>query len=118
MIHKACLHWLLPDWEYEIHGEPARAGGGDIEIRLKSPYGWVRLITGLLESVRGKTAITQNFQLVRAGALLHGSGDLSSITGWVSPTYGVKVPALAFAFEVEQPLPIELKSTWIFPRES
>lgn len=118
VIHKACLHWLLPDWEYEIHGEPARAGGGDIEIRLKSPYGWVRLITGLLESVRGKTAITQNFQLVRAGALLHGSGDLSTITGWVSPTYGVKVPALAFAFEVEQPLPIELKSTWIFPRES
>lgn len=118
VVHTARLYWLLPDWEYEIPGEPGKAEDGAIEIRLKSPYGWVRLIIGSLEHGEGKPGIAQNFQLVRAGALLHGSGEISPISGWVSPTYGVKVPALGFVFQITQPLPIKLKSTWILPRET
>jgi hypothetical protein len=47
--------------------------------------------------------------------VLHGSGPASPITGWTSPTYGDKIPALAFIVEVTQTLPIDLKTEWTFP---
>jgi hypothetical protein len=117
-IHTAQLHWLLPDWEYEIYDLAIRTDFTDSEIRIKSPYGWITLQTELDPDVEAKSLTPKSFMLVRAGTLLHGSGMISPITGWVSPTYGEKKPGLAFIFKITQLLPIEIKSTWKFPDES
>jgi hypothetical protein len=118
-IHSVRLHWLLPDWEYEFHESTDNTNLPGYKIRIKSPYGWVSLNAGAsLIPGNSQPIQTSNFQLVRAGTILFGSGTTSSITGWTSPTYGDKIPALACIFEISQSLPIELKSEWILPSES
>ncbi|MFZ2098915.1 MAG: alginate lyase family protein [Anaerolineales bacterium] len=118
-IHTARLHWLLPDWEYQIRVKPNDSNPSMVELRLQSPYGWVGLIISSSVS-RGDTLSPQSpgFQLARAGKLVYGNGTVSPITGWISPTYGEKKPALACIFEVSQTLPLELKSEWILPYET
>jgi hypothetical protein len=101
------LHWLLPNWEYEI--QKAEFG-----IRIHSPYGWISL------DVQTKSAETFppascDLQLVRAGTLLRGSGPISPTWGWVSPTYGIKEPALSFAVTVTSSFPLVFTSEFIFP---
>jgi len=79
-----------------------------LKLEVLSPYGWVALNISLQPSAF-------NLQLVRAGALLHGTGEISPTWGWVSPIYGVKEPALSFAVTAVGPLPITLTSEWSFP---
>ena len=95
------IQWLLPDWEYEM--QPGEGG-----LRIKSPYGWIELTVNVQSSV-------VSVQLVRAGVLLHGTGEISSTWGWVSQTYGVKQPALSFSVTAVGELPIILSSEWKFP---
>jgi hypothetical protein len=118
-IHTARLHWLLPDWEYEILAPSNKTGLLSYNIRFHSPYGLITLNVSV-SSVQGNKNLiqTSNFQLVRAGMLLFGTGIVSPITGWTSPKYGDKIPALACILEVYQTLPIEFKSEWILPSES
>jgi hypothetical protein len=118
-VHTARLHWLLPDLEYEINEATDKTEYKGYEIRIHSPYGWISLKTGV-SSLFGNVQPAQsvNFQLARAGKLLVGSGIISPIAGWTSPTYGDKIPALAYILEISQALPIEIQSEWILPSES
>ena len=119
MVHIARLHWLLPDWEYEIqaHSEPTENALYNILIR--SQYGWVTLKLGLGDtSGKPRQINNHSFQLARAGEVMYGSGPVLPISGWASPTYGRKIPALSCSFEITQSLPIELNSEWILPNES
>jgi hypothetical protein len=86
--HTFRLHWLLPDWEYEIESREKR-----IEIRLKSPQGWVTMYI--------QPSLGYRASLVRAGEYLLGAGAPDPVRGWVSPTYAQKIPALSLAIEVE-----------------
>ena len=115
--HTARLHWLLPDWQYEVLGPIIEADFTNFEIRISSPHGWVTLKTGI-SSQQEVPASTIRYQLVRAGIVVFGSGEASPIIGWTSPTYGEKIPALASIFEITQDFPITLRSEWIFPGES
>jgi hypothetical protein len=117
-VHTTRLHWLLPDWEYQAAGGDFRPDFPAGEIRVKSPYGWVSLHCEHAPNRLGKPITAASYMLVRAGKLLHGSGSFTPVTGWVSPTYGEKKPALACIFKTTQPLPVEVKSTWTFPHES
>jgi hypothetical protein len=115
--HTARLHWLLPDWKFEMQNAEcemqnaeSRKQNTDCGVRIKSPLGWVELSVSLQPS-------TFNFRWVRAGELLHGVGEISPTWGWVSPTYGVIEPALSFAVTAVGPLPITLTSEWRFPNE-
>lgn len=73
---------------------------------MASPLDWILLrITGQLSSV----------QLVRAGELVFGTGPVSPIQGWTSPTYGDKIPALSVIIETRGQLPLTLTSEFIFP---
>jgi hypothetical protein len=112
------LHWLLPDWEYEPFELSADGEAPAYEVRLFSPHGKIGLKISSPSAQWKDKASGISFQLARAGKILHGQGSVSPITGWTSPTYGVKIPALACIFQVTQVLPIELKSEWILPRES
>jgi hypothetical protein len=117
--HTARLHWLLPDWQYELRGPFPEYDQPKSEIRIRSPFGWVTLTTQILSQDEEPLSTARtNLQLVRAGELLVGRGTVSPIIGWTSPLYGDKIPALAFIFEVSQNMPIVLKSEWILPDES
>jgi hypothetical protein len=99
--HVVRLHWLLPDWEYEMRNAECR-------VKIKSPYGWISLVVGDQSTITG-------VQLVRAGEMLHRVGEISPTWGWVSQTYGIKEPALSFAVTAVGELPITLISEWKFP---
>ncbi len=118
-VHTARLHWLLPDWDYEIQSYAEATENTHYDVRIRSPYGWITLKLGRFET-DGKPIqiINSSFRLVRAGELIYGSGRVTPISGWVSPTYGEKFPALSCSFEITQSLPIKLNSEWIFPDES
>jgi hypothetical protein len=96
----ARLHWLLPDWDWQIENEV---------LRLQSPHGVVEL--DLDVSVGDEYQI----QLIRAGELVHGEGIADPILGWVSSTYGVKNPALFFVVKATGLLPITITSTFTLP---
>jgi hypothetical protein len=93
------LHWLLPDWEWELHETTLRldSGQGVVTVRVSSPQ------AALVPS------------LGRGGEILAGTADEDLVRGWVSPTYGIKTPALSFAFTTEGSLPITLTTNWQLP---
>jgi hypothetical protein len=98
--HTARLHWLLPDWKFELLE-------ADCGLQVASPQGSFTLVI--------RAQIEKSLQLIRAGELLHGRNDFSPTWGWVSPTYGVKQPALSFSVTVEGVLPIVFVTEWRFP---
>jgi len=98
---QARLHWLLPDWDWQVDRQ---------EIRIESPYGMIEIAVDV--SIGDLTEL----RLIRAGELVHGSGTSDPILGWASPTYGIKVPALSFIAGVVGPLPITIISTWMLPK--
>jgi hypothetical protein len=113
----ARLHWLLPNWPWEMSGE-----GDDghltrsYTIQVKSTYGWIQLRVRIQQENSSQSLpISSNIQLVRAGELLYGSGDISPIWGWFSPTYSQKIPALSFSIILNCYPPASLTSDWSFP---
>jgi hypothetical protein len=113
------LNWLLPDWEYELSQPENSSDIPGYTIRIRSPYGWVSLKM-TVTSPPGGQPLNSNikFLLARAGQLLYGSGEVAPISGWTSPTYGVKIPALACILELAHPLPVEIESEWTLPHEA
>lgn len=102
--HTFRLHWLLPDWEWEIEKNEERVG-----LRLKSPHGWVVLVVSCQAGV---------VSLVRAGEALFGEQDVQPFEGWVSRTYGQKEPALSLAVEVKATQSMQFVTEFNFPTES
>jgi hypothetical protein len=108
------LHWLLPDWQWQANLQESV-----FEIHLKSPYGQVTL------AVRDGSRMMNNeswITLVQAGEMVFNAGSDGSkpqpettIRGWVSPTYGVKVPALSLAIESKSPIDVQFTSEFVFP---
>jgi hypothetical protein len=98
----ACLHWLLPDWDWELREQQADR----VELRLHSPFGQVGLEIVVQAGVWAAQApLTQaggqaespgmQLALIRAGEELSGETPAAAILGWFSPTYSVKCPALS-----------------------
>jgi hypothetical protein len=116
-LHQARLHWLLPDWPWEIEETP---DSGLVVLKLNSLKGWhtLRVAQVINVDVDDEPAVHNSpldVQLVRAGEYLHGSGPVSPVRGWVSPTYAQKTPALSFSLSVESTLPFGLVTEWIIP---
>ncbi len=102
----ARLHWLLPDWSYELQIAAC-------SLQLESPSG--RIILHIqAQTGEARQPVPCTLQLTRAGELIHGSGPIAPTWGWVSPTYGVKLPALSFAVTVAGALPMVFTSEWNF----
>jgi hypothetical protein len=105
------LHWLLPDYEWEIENRDSR-----VAIRLQSLYGWVTLsihsISPFHPSSFSLHPLTAS--LVRAGELIYGERDVLPYEGWGSRTYAHKSPALSFAVEVTSAKDVEFLSEFRF----
>jgi hypothetical protein len=108
-LHEVRLHWLLPDWPWEIE----KREDFSLRLNLKSPHGWLDL--NIIPQTKNQSLII-NHQLVRCGELLHGTGSASPILGWVSPTYALKHPALSFAILLAAKPPLKFVSEWHFPK--
>jgi hypothetical protein len=101
------LHWLLPDWEWKLENGDSR-----VEISLKSPWGVIVLA---LQTDPSLSTLHSLISLARCGELIYGEGLVSPIMGWVSPTYGVKIPALSFAVEAASVETVKFTSEFTFP---
>jgi hypothetical protein len=108
--HTYRLHWLLPDWEWEVE-----TGDERIEITLMSPHGRIAL---LLRTDPLFSSLQSLFSLVRAGKIVYGNRDVRPYEGWVSPTYGIKIPTLSLAFEVKSIASIQFNSEFKFHHEN
>jgi hypothetical protein len=100
------LHWLLPDWPWELSGGV---------LRLQSRFGPLEVsLTASPEVEAGQIQIC----LARAGERLAGSGAVSPSSGWVSPTYGVRQPALSLCLYSQTNPPVAFFTRWNFPVKS
>lgn len=113
--HLARLHWLLPDWPWEI--ESPGDDSAQQDLLLHSPLGVIGLRVAVELPQPSAKPHNTIVQIVRAGELLYGSGPVSPNMGWVSPTYAQKEPALSFSVERSSPLPLTFTTRWSFPDE-
>jgi hypothetical protein len=120
------LHWLLLDGDWGMeNGEPGTVSGEqrvedtasqversgqEVRLQVNSIYGWIGLKVLWPESVE-----LIQVQLARAGELLYGAGPVDPTWGWVSPTYGVKLPALSLSVTVKGKPPFGLTSEFVLP---
>jgi hypothetical protein len=97
---RARLHWLLPDVPYEFYND---------EVTLMAVFGKIKL--------RIETSANEGpaFTIMRAGEVVHGTAPSDPVLGWVSPTYGVKEPALSLNVDISGKTPFTITSTWILP---
>ncbi len=102
------LHWLLPDWEWQLERQENGA-----ELRVHSLQGWIRLAIGW----KSETLLEPPGLcfLYRAGECLDGGGPAAPILGWTAPTYGHKIPALSLVTQLSGGLPLNLTSEWRLP---
>ncbi len=86
------LHWLFPDYPWEMEEEER-----GVLLSLETPIGMVRIRCRCLQPEGASWRVS----LARAGTLLVGRDEVEARRGWVSPTYGVRIPALSLAFWAE-----------------
>ncbi len=106
--HDFALHFLLPDWRWQVEGQDAvLLEGQGMQVRLR--------VQARAEPLPGKRVqpvgeMRPALQIVRAGEVLWGDGDAPPVLGWVSPTYGVREPALALCWRISALPPLALES--------
>jgi hypothetical protein len=109
---QARLQWLLPDWEWEMRGTCLclRCAQGKVELEVTAD--------STTESGAEPPAPPDSLavQIVRAGELIYGNGEISPNQGWFSPTYGYKYPALSLGVTLRGPAPLTLTSRWRLPQ--
>jgi hypothetical protein len=94
------LHWLLPDWGYDLNGST---------LTLKTADGPLKLV------VNAGAYVPMRVSLARAGQLLSGQGPIAENRGWHSLSYDRLQPALSLAVHVNAALPITFTSTFHLP---
>ncbi len=95
------VHWLVPDWPFEISG---------FQINLKTPFGGMRLIP----KFKVEEEQTPKLLIYKAGKPIDPSYSDRPLLGWHSPTYGIKDPAVSVLFTVNRKLPFKISTDIIF----
>ncbi len=93
--HDFFLHWLLPNWPYQVSGE---------EIQFQTPFGQLTL-----ETCPELNTNPIRLHLIRSGETLMGE-YVSPNLGWYSPTYNEKVPAISVLYQARTIAPTTLIS--------
>jgi hypothetical protein len=93
--HDFFVHWLLPDWLYQVSKE---------EIQFQTPFGQLTL-----ETCPKSDENSIQLHLIRSGETLVGE-YVSPNLGWYSPTYNEKVPAISVLYQVRALAPTTFKS--------
>jgi hypothetical protein len=106
---QARLHWLLPDWSWKVDSEQQN---NQISLQLSSPLGILQLS---LKINSNDLLPLPEIKLIRAGEVVYGSGVNEATSGWNSPTYQSRYPALSVIYQVITRIPVELVTEWNFP---
>ena len=86
------IHWLLPDWQYDIQGH---------EVGISAPFGKMK-IRFHTNNLKASLLVS----VIRAGEAEVGQ-SYSPNLGWYSPTYGELEPALSLICQIDTVFPIE-----------
>lgn len=105
--HLLRIHWMLPDWKWEIKKHSFTIFQPDttqaVEIQMSTDPEYLQNILEL--------------QLIRAGQVLHGVKEANAATfGWYSPTYNLRVPALSLRASITTQLPLSIFTRFNFPQ--
>lgn len=101
--HTAQLHWLLPDWEWEM---------SCTSLNLKAPFGKV------IVSISNDAGKKPDIDLIREGKSLLYKRNVNPNLGWYSATYLQKEPALSFIYSIMFHHPLKIRTEWkIIDRE-
>lgn len=95
-VDEAVLHWLLPDGDWHLEGSI---------LQVQTPAGRLQLAVEMAPGVQ-----LDWVQVVRAGKALFGREPQSPVFGWYSPTYGIRLPALAFRLAFSGRLPLDWRT--------
>jgi hypothetical protein len=106
------LHWMLPDWSWEVQAEAESPG---FMVTISSPFGPVQLLLELDSAI--DHPVSYKLLISRAGERVWGEGAVPPVWGWSSPTYGVKIPALSIRLLLTGALPLSVTSKFAFPLE-
>lgn len=60
--------------------------------------------------------LQSSYQIIRAGQVILGEGEVSPLLGWFSPTHGVKIPCLSFRLIAITSATISLKTDFQFTK--
>lgn len=102
------LHWLLPDWHWVWQEGVFHLSHQNRQIDLS--------IKGY-HSGSETTVVPSSVELVRAGVSLIGNRK-DEIMGWVSPTYGVKQPALSLSLTWKTTHSFTIHSGWLLHKDN
>lgn len=94
--HDFFVHWLLPDWPYQIEKEM---------IQFQAPFGHLTLETWF--EIDQKII---RLNVIRAGEVLDGEFASPNL-GWFSPTYNEKIPAISVLYQFRAFAPTTFKSS-------
>ena len=100
--YKICLHWLLPNWDWNLTNDRLKLEKDQKQINL-----WV--------TAKDQSKLYQGpeyIQIVQAGKVISGPEEDLTTLGWFSPTYDVKIPALSLRCVYQTSLPFEIKTYW------
>ena len=108
-LHLFTLHWLLPDWPFQVNGRT---------VALSDPSGMDFAFSLSLEGhAEGEESAPPLLHLIRAGESLLGARTLSPLLGWHSPTYSVRKPALSVVLSLRAPAPVRFVSHFTLAEE-
>ena len=102
--HEFALHWLLPDWPWQVSHNGLILDGDPEKVMLK-----IRMP----DLVADVFSISKYFQLIQGGKLIYGNGEFTPNLGWYSPTYALKIPALSFRVCWKAEIPCKIQTEWL-----
>jgi len=110
--HSLVLQWLLPDcsWKQSDRAFRFNLSPGEVILKITAQS----VASDHNHEIAEDITHLLSFQLVRAGQVLAGNEDNFPTSGWISPTYGVKLPALSLRTLLVSYLPVILVSDWRF----
>ena len=110
------LHWLLPDWEWELVPLSLNTKVSGCELHLHSPEGWISVRIKSDQTIGMTEEDKLKIGLVRSGVCIYGIVEPSQVDGWFSPTYGIRMPALSLSMTQATPGCANFVTEFIFPK--
>jgi hypothetical protein len=101
------LHWLLPDWQWQLE---------DQTLTLQDQNHQVELAFSAELTFKHAQPPFDDLALIRAGETLTGKRQ-NPILGWVSDTYGSKIPALSLSITCYEDSDLRLVGDWKFTHQ-
>ena len=100
--HRIDLHWLLPDWQWNLTGQ---------NLQLRDQDHLVSLTVSASNFSSQAPLADPQISLIRAGENLIGQRE-NCIMGWASDTYGQKSPALSLNISYVANNDFTIQTTW------